>query len=360
MSRVFNFAAGPCTLPLEVLEEAQAEFVDYHGVGASLIEMSHRGKEYSAVHAEALGLARSVAGAPDDFDVLFVQGGATLQFAMLPMNLLGDGRFGSVAVTGSWSQGALSDGLHHGDLRSAWDGAATGYSRMPTSDEIDVAPGSRYLHICSNETIGGIRYPDWPRVEAPLVIDMSSEYLARPIPWDRVDVVFGGVQKNLGPAGMAVVYIRKSAVASANSDLAAYLRYSIHAAKESMYNTPPVFTIWMTGKVLKWMEARGGIAATEASAARKSAAIYAAIDGSDGWFRSPVAVVDRSHMNVVWRLPTEELEGAFVAEATSRGMPGLKGHRSVGGIRASLYAAMPEEGVASLVGFMEEFRSRHA
>lgn len=357
MSRVFNFAAGPCTLPLQVLEEARDEFVDYHGAGSSLIEMSHRGREYSAVHEEAMDLARSVAGAPAEFDVLFLQGGATLQFAMVPMNLLSPGKFASVAVTGSWSQAALADGSHHGDLRVAWDGAESGYSRMPTSGELDVPSGARYLHICSNETIGGIRYPGWPEVDVPLVVDMSSEYLARPIPWDRVDVVFGGVQKNLGPAGMAIVYIRQSAVAAANDDLAAYLRYSVHAAKDSLYNTPPVFTIWMTGKVLRWMQDQGGISAIEAASAQKSGLVYRVID--EGWYRSPVAEADRSHMNVVWRLPSEELEAEFIAEATGRGMPGLKGHRSVGGVRASMYAAMPEDGAVALAAFMEEFRSRH-
>lgn len=357
MARVYNFSAGPCTLPLEVLEEAEAEFVDYHGAGASLVELSHRGAEFTSVHQEALALARSVAGAPDDFDILFIQGGATLQFAMLPMNLLADGRFASVSVTGSWSRLALSDGSHHGDLRVAWDGADHGYSRMPVPGELDVPDDARYLHICSNETIGGIRYPEWPNVGVPLVVDMSSEYLARPIPWDLVDVVFGGVQKNLGPAGMAVVYLRRSVLADANDDLAAYLRYSIHAAKESMYNTPPVFTIWMTGKVLRWMERQGGVGAIEAAAGRRSAMLYAVID--EGWYRSPVAASDRSHMNVVWRLPSEELEAAFVGEAARRGMIGLKGHRSVGGLRASVYAAMTDEGVGALVDLMREFRATH-
>ncbi len=359
MTRSINFSAGPCTLPLEVLEEAQAEFVDFHGAGASLIEMSHRGKEFMAVHEEAMALARSVAGAPEDFDVLFVQGGATLQFAMVPMNLLGPGRLGAVSVTGSWSRLALADGSHHGDLRSAWDGEDIGYSRTPRADELNVPSGARYLHICSNETIGGIRYPEIPEVGVPLVMDMSSEYLARPIPWERVDVVFGGVQKNLGPAGMAIVYIRTSTVAASNNNLAAYLRYSIHAAKESMYNTPPVFTIWMTGKVLKWMEAQGGIPAIEAAADRKASMLYDVIDGSRGWFRSPVVAADRSHMNVVWRLPSEELESAFIKEATELGMTGLKGHRSVGGIRASIYAAMPDAGVATLASFMQGFHARN-
>ncbi len=357
MSRALNFSAGPCTLPLEVLEEAQAEFVDYHGAGASLIELSHRGKEFSAVHEEALGLARSVAGAPDDFEVLFIQGGATLQFAMVPMNLLGHGRVGSVAVTGSWSKLALQDGSHHGDVRPAWNGAESGFTRMPLDDELEIPDGARYLHVCSNETIGGIRFPRWPAVGVPLVIDMSSEYLARPIPWDRADVVFGGVQKNLGPAGMAVVYIRRSVVESSNEDLAAYLQYKVHAAKESMYNTPPVFTIWMTGKVLRWMESSGGMAAMESAAARKAALVYDVID--EGWYRSPVAVADRSHMNVVWRLPTEELEAAFLAEASNAGMIGLRGHRSVGGVRASLYAAMPEAGVVALANLMRTFRQHH-
>lgn len=359
MARSINFSAGPCTLPLEVLEEAKEEFLDFAGMGASVVEVSHRSPEFVAVQEDAMRAARTVASVPDDFDVLFVQGGATLQFGMVPMNLLGGSRIGAIAVTGAWSKKAASDGVHHGDLRIAWDGADEGYARMPSDDELVVPDGARYLHICSNETIGGIRFPDWPDVAAPLVVDMSSEFLARPIPWERVDVVFGGVQKNLGPAGMAVVFLRRSVLEESRRDLAAYLRFDTHADKDSMYNTPPVFTVWMTGKVLRWMEAKGGTPAIERDAAAKAAAVYEVIDESDGWFRSPVEAAHRSHMNIVWRLPSDDLEAAFLAAAKERGMLGLKGHRSVGGLRASVYAAMPEEGVEALVDLMRSFRSSH-
>jgi phosphoserine aminotransferase len=354
--RAHNFSAGPCTLPLSVLEEAQAEFVDYHGAGASLIEMSHRGPAYDAVHMEALALARSVAQAPDDFEVLFVGGGATMQFAMAPMNLLSAGDRGAVAVTGAWSKKGLSDGLHHGDLYSAFDGGPE-YRSMPSDDQLHIEAGTRYLHVCSNETIGGIRFPSFPDVGVPLVIDMSSEYLSRPIPWDRTDVVFGGVQKNLGPSGMAIVYVRKSVLEAAPTNLASALRYQVYAQKDSMYNTPPVFTIWMTGKVLRWIDEQGGTAALEASSAGKAKIIYDIIDNSSGFFRSPVETRDRSHTNVVFRLPTVELEQEFLAATVDANMMGLKGHRDVGGLRASMYAALPEQSVEALAGLMTQFRT---
>jgi phosphoserine aminotransferase len=352
--RIHNFSAGPCTLPLEVLEEARDEFVDYHGAGASLIEMSHRSPEYEAVHQAALATARRLAQVPDDFEVLFLQGGASLQFAMVPMNLLDHGDTAGYALTGSWSKKAYDDARHHGDVSVAWDGAEVGYARTPEATELDPPAFARYLHLCSNETIGGIRWPDWPNVGVPLVVDMSSEFLARPIPWDLVDVVYGGVQKNLGPAGMSIVFVRRS-VLDADADLAAYLNWATHAAKDSLYNTPPVFVVWMTGKVLAWLEEQGGVAALEERAAERAGRLYEAIDGSGGYYRSPVDVAHRSHMNVVFRLPTEEDEARFLAGAAERGLANLKGHRSVGGIRASVYAAMPMEGVDALVDHMETF-----
>lgn len=356
--RIFNFAAGPCTLPEEVLVAARDEFVDFHGAGMSLIEMSHRSKEYEAVHQGALAAARRVAGAPADFEVLFIQGGATLQFAMVPMNLLAPGETAAYAITGSWAKKALADARLHGDVTVAWDGADTNHTRTPADDELVIPADARYLHICSNETIGGIRFPDWPTVDVPLVIDMSSEYLARPIPWERVDVVYGGVQKNLGPAGMAVVYVRRSLLERSPA-VGSYLRYESHAENASLFNTPPVFTIWLTGKVLEWIEAQGGAAWMETSAAERSGRLYAAIDASDGFYSSPVDPAHRSHSNVVFRLPTPDLEAAFIAEAAERGLSGLKGHRSVGGMRASVYAAMPVEGVEALVGHMETFAATH-
>lgn len=355
-NRVYNFCAGPCTLPLEVLEEAQRELPDYQGTGMSLIEMSHRAPEYDAVHREAMELALELFEAPQEFGVLFVQGGAHLQFAMLPMNLLHEGGRGAYVNSGYWARAALRDAKTHGEAYEVWDGKEHGYSRMPQSDEIALAQNTRYLHVTSNETIGGIRMTRWPEVDVPLVADMSSELMSRPIPWERFDLVYGGVQKNLGPAGAAIVFVRKSILERTNRDLASYLRYDVHYEKASLHNTPPVFVIYMVGKVLKWMQRKGGLRAIEREAQAKAGLIYQAIDESDGYYRSPVARPDRSLMNVVFRLPSEELEAKFLREAESRGLVSLKGHRSVGGCRASLYNAMPQEGAAALAEFMAGFR----
>lgn len=356
-SRAFNFSAGPCTLPLEVLEEAQAEFVEFGGLGMSLIEMSHRSKAYQGVQDAATNLAREVFEAPDEFEVLFLGGGATLQFAMVAMNLLGSGRKGAYVNSGAWATKALEDAAHHGEVYAAWDGVSEHYARMPSDDELTLLPDTRYLHITSNETIGGIRYTEFPDVDLRLVGDMSSDYMSRPVPWDRFDLIYGGAQKNLGPAGVDITFIRRSILSETNRDLAAYLRYDIHAAKGSMYNTPPVFTIYMVGKVLAWMKANGGLGAFEAAAGHKAGLIYQAIDTSNGFYRSPVDPASRSHMNVVFRLPSEEHETRFVAGAADQNMLNLKGHRDVGGIRASIYNAMPTNGVEALVEFMEDFQA---
>jgi len=355
-NRVHNFCAGPCTLPLEVLEEAQQEFVDYHGTGMSLIEMSHRAPEYDAVHMEATQLARDVFRVPDEFAVLFLQGGATLQFSMIPMNILRAGEKGAYVGSGAWATGAYNDGRKYGDVYLAWDGKDNGYTRMPATDEIEIQAGTRYLHITSNETIGGIRMVEWPDVEVPLIGDMSSDYMSRPIPWDKFDLVYGGAQKNLGPAGAAIVFIRKSILPELNTDIGAYLQYGIHVEKDSLFNTPPVFTIYMIGKVLKWMKDKGGLDVIEREAAEKAGRLYSVIDDSDGWYSCPVAAENRSHMNVVFRLPSEDLEKKFLKESDAAGLKNLKGHRSVGGCRASIYNALPMESVEALVRFMEQFR----
>ncbi|HJU51865.1 MAG TPA: 3-phosphoserine/phosphohydroxythreonine transaminase [Acidimicrobiia bacterium] len=356
--RAHNFGAGPCTLPLDVLEEAREEFLDFAGSGMSILEMSHRSPEYEAVHNEALMLARQVAEAPDDFEVLFVQGGATLQFAMVAINLLQPGEKGAYVVSGSWGKRALEDAKPHGEVYAAWDGDQTGYSTMPENTP-EVSPGTRYLHVTSNETIGGIRMVDFPRPGVPLVGDMSSDYLSRPVEWDLFDLVYGGVQKNLAPAGMAVVYVRKQALESARTDLGSYLRYDWHAKSNSLGNTPPMFPIYLMGKVLRRMEAAGGVRATEKRAAEKAGHLYRTIDRSEGFYRNPVGEKFRSHMNVVFRLPEPSLEALFLKEAESRHMIGLKGHRSVGGCRASLYAALPMDSVEALSEFMEEFARSH-
>ena len=354
-NRLHNFSAGPCTLPLEVLEQAQAEFVDYQGAGMSLIEMSHRGKHFDEVATEAMSMSMEVFQVPDDFAVLFIQGGAILQFSMIPMNLLTPGEKGAYVHSGTWAKGAITDGKEYGEVYTAWDGADNNYTRMPASEEIELQDKTRYLHITTNETIGGIRYAEFPDVDVPLIADMSSEYMARPLPWDKFDIVYGGAQKNLGPAGMAIVFIRKSILEKCNRNIGRYLRYDIHESKGSMFNTPPVFPIYMYGKVLKWMKSQGGLSAIEKMAAEKADLMYSAIDNSDGYYNCPVDKASRSHMNVVFRLASEDLEKKFLTEADSAGLLNLKGHRSVGGCRASIYNALPKRSVETLTEFMAEF-----
>jgi phosphoserine aminotransferase len=354
--RVHNFCAGPCTLPLTVLEEVKSELLDFRGSGMSVIEMSHRSPEYDAVHEETLSLFRENYGVPEDFSILFLQGGATLQFAIVPMNLLHGAERAGYVRSGSWAKGALKDASVWGEAYAAWDGEPFSFTRMPSDDELEVERGSRYLHVTSNETIEGIRMAAFPDVEVPLVGDMSSDYLSRPIPWERFELVYGGVQKNLGPAGLAVVVVRTSMLEELNPNLPSYLRLEAHASKNSLMNTPPMFAIYVTGKVLRWMRDQGGVAAMEERAGRRSGAVYEAIEESDGFYHSPVEPAHRSHMNVVFRTPSDELDAAFLKGAEQEGLVNLKGHRSVGGIRASIYNAMTDEGVETLVGFMSGFR----
>lgn len=359
-TRVHNFCAGPCTLPVSVLEEVRDELLDFDGTGMSIIEASHRAAAYDAVHMQALADFRSLAGVPDDFAVLFLQGGASLQFAQVPMNLLADGETAGYVNTGTWAKKALGDAKKVAPVYEAWSGADGSFSRMPSTDEIEVREGSRFLHVTSNETIGGIRFPDLPTVDVPLVSDMSSDFLSRPIDWDAHDLVYGGAQKNLGPAGLAVVIVRKDRLSTHGRDLTSYLDYATHESNDSMANTPPMFAIYVMGKVLRWMQAEGGLSAFEQRAAERASLLYGAIDGSDGWYTCPVDEASRSHMNIVFRLPDEDLEKRFVAEAAEAGMVNLKGHRSVGGIRASVYNALPVASVEALVDFMVGFRSANS
>ena len=358
-NRIYNFSAGPCTLPVEVLEEAQEELINYRGSGMSLIEMSHRGKDFMEVHDEAIVLTRRIFNVPDDFSILFLQGGATLQFSMVPMNLLAEGKRAAYVDSGSWAQSAIIDAENYGDVYIAWDGRDNDYVRMPENNEIQLKDNTTYLHITSNETIGGVRFHEWPEVEVPIVSDMSSDYMSRPIPWDKFSLVYGGVQKNLGPAGLAIVFIRHTLLRDINPNQGRYLRYDVHAEKNSMFNTPPVFPIYIVGKVLKWMSKFGGINVIENTAEEKARLLYAAIDNSRGYYQCPIQKDCRSIMNVVFRLPTPDLESKFVKQASLEGLANLKGHRSVGGCRASIYNAMPRDGVEALVDFMGSFQSDH-
>ncbi len=354
MSRVHNFCAGPCTLPVEVLEEVQTEFLDFRGSGMSLVELSHRSAEYDDVHEAALKLFRDVFEVPEDFEILFLQGGATLLFSLVPMNLLGDGERAGYVRSGTWGKGAVRDAAFHGDVYVAWDGEPHGFTRMPRDDDLDVHAGTRYLHVTSNETIEGIRMAAFPSVDVPIVGDMSSDYVSRPIPWERFDLVYGGTQKNLGPAGLAVVLVRKEALVE--RQLGSYLRFDRHAEGRSLMNTPPMFAIYLMGKVLGWIRGLGGVRAMEERARRRSSMVYGAIEESGGFYRSPVDPTDRSLMNIVFRTPTDELDAAFLKGAEAEGLMNLKGHRSVGGMRASIYNAMTDEGVDALVEHMRGFR----
>jgi len=356
-SRVHNFCAGPCTLPIPVLEEVRDELLDFDGTGMSIIEGSHRAAAYDTVHMGALADFRSLAAIPDDFAILFLQGGASLQFAQVPMNLLAEGQTAGYLNTGAWGGKALGDALKVAPVYEAWSGASEAFMRMPAADEIDVRGDSTYLHVTTNETIGGIRLPDLPSVDVPLVSDMSSDFLSRAIDWDVHDLVYGGAQKNLGPAGLAVVVVRRDRLSGHGRNLASYLDYATHEANDSRANTPPMFAIYVMGKVLRWMQAEGGLGEFERRAAERASLVYGAIDGSDGWYTCPVDVASRSHMNIVFRLPDEDLEKRFAAEAADAGMVNLKGHRSVGGIRASVYNAMPVASVETLADFMGSFRA---
>ncbi|MEM7324890.1 MAG: 3-phosphoserine/phosphohydroxythreonine transaminase [Actinomycetota bacterium] len=357
MNRVHNFCAGPCTLPESVVAELADELPDFGDSGMSLIEMSHRDPVYDEVHHETMTLLRELCSVPDDFSILLLQGGASLQFAMVPMNLLGDGRPGTAGyvVSGSWGKKAIADAELVGGTYAAWTGAYEGFRRMPTQDELTIEDNTRYLHVTSNETIGGIRLPDFYNLDVRQVADMSSDYLTRPIPWDRFDVVYGGAQKNLGPAGLAVTFVHRSVLEATPGRLPAYLRFDTHADNNSLANTPPVFAIWATGKVLRWIKQNGGVDGMQQRAAERSTMVYDAIDDSGGFYRSPVDAASRSHTNIVFRLPTEELEAKFLSEAETNQLMNLKGHRSVGGIRASIYNALPTTSVTALTGFMATF-----
>ena len=359
--RIFNFAAGPCTLPLPALEKAQAEFVDFENNGMSLIEMSHRSKGYDAVHQAAMANLRELLAVPDTHDIMLFQGGATLQFAMVPMNLAVGDKVGAYALTGSWAKKAMSDAKKVAKIATVWSGESENFVRVPNADELTVSEDAAYLHITSNETIGGIEYQAYPDTgNVPLVADMSSHIMSRPVPWDKISLGYGGAQKNLGPAGVTFAIMKKALIDQCNENLPAYLSYKIHSSKESLYNTPPVFGIYMLKLTTDWVKAVGGLKAMEDNAVKRSSLIYDAIDASGGWYRCPMDKASRSRMNVCFRLPDEDLEKKFIAEALEKGMSGLKGHRSVGGCRASMYNAMPIEGAETLAQFMADFKKSNS
>ncbi len=357
MGRIYNFSAGPATLPLEVLEEAQQELLDFKGTGMSIMEHSHRGKAYMAVHEEALANTRELLSLGEDYAVLFLQGGASLQFTMLPMNLLGAGQTADYTNSGSWAAKAIKEAKLLGNVNIAADCGKEIPTRVPTEAELKLTPGAAYVHITSNETISGAQWKTFPKTEAPLVADMSSDILSRPFDANQFGLIYAGAQKNLAPAGMALVIVRKDLAERVPPTVPTMLKYSTHIENDSMYNTCPCFTIYMYMLVTRWIK-KMGLETLYARNVDKAARLYAAIDA--GNFYKGTAVPEcRSDMNVTWRLPSEELEATFIKEASAAGFSGLKGHRSVGGVRASIYNAFPVEGVDSLVSFMKEFEARH-
>ena len=352
--QTYNFSAGPAMLPSEVMERAKEEFCDFKGTGCGLMELSHRGAEFSEVIESVESDIRALMGIGDSHAVCFIQGGASMQFAMIPMNFMLPGGFAEYADTGSWSAKAAKEAKAFGEVKTVASSKDTNYDRIPVIRHWKPEPEASYCHITSNNTIAGTQYHAFPEVESPLIADMSSDIMSRVVNVDDFGMIYAGAQKNLGPSGVAVAIIRKDLADRTPDNVPTMLRYGTYIEKNSMFNTPPTFAIYMLGLVMKWLKEQGGISAIEEVNDAKSEALYELIDGS-GFYRSPVDSSSRSRMNIVFRLPSEELEAKFVAAAKQEGMIGLKGHRSVGGIRASIYNAMPMKGVETLVDFMNEF-----
>jgi phosphoserine aminotransferase len=360
MRRIYNFNPGPAIIPLPVLERASAELVDYQDKGMSILEMSHRSPEYGQVHQEAMRLFRKLLGIPENFQLLFLGGGATLQFSMVPLNLLHSDKKCDLVLSGAWARKAYTDARKIGKVNVVYDGEPDNYASLPDPGELKLDPSAVYLHMTSNETIGGIQWHDWPETgKVPIVCDMSSDILSRSLPVEKFGIIYAGAQKNLGPSGVTLVAIRQDVLQCCDENLPAYLSYRTHAGKDSLYNTPPVFAVYLMKLVLEWVDENGGIPAAEKWADERSGLLYEVIDESGGFYKSPVPQKNRSKMNIVFRLPSENLEKQFVSQAAREGMGGLKGHRSVGGCRASIYNAMPVEGAKALSEFMKGFARKN-
>ncbi len=356
MSRKFNFYAGPATLPYPVLEKIHEDILDYKGMGLSLIETSHRSKEYDQVHTDAISLVKELLELPDNYKVIFLGGGATLQFSMIPLNFLAESGSCDFTLTGSWAKKAYGDSKKCGTVNVIFDGAENNFTQMPDPASLTVNPGASYLHITSNETIQGTEWHTFPDTgDVPLIADMSSDIMSRPLPIEKFGMIYAGAQKNLGPAGVGMVILREDLLDRCPDNLTAYLNYKIHAEKNSLYNTPPVFSIYALKLVMEWVKEQGGVNAMAELAEKKSSILYDTMEQSNGYYSCPVDESSRSKMNIVFRLPNEDLEKKFIEEAKNVGMIGLKGHRSVGGCRASIYNSMPPGGVTALRDFMKNF-----
>jgi phosphoserine aminotransferase len=357
MKRAHNFCAGPATLPLDVLQKVQDELIDYRGKGASILEMSHRSPEYTAIHEQAVERLKSILGAGDEWSVLFLQGGASSQFMMVPFNFLSPDRTADIIDTGTWSFKAIKESKNFGSVHVPFSGREMDYTRIPAQDELNLSDDAHYVHFTSNNTIYGTQFPYEPEASAPLVCDASSDFLSRPIDLDKYGLIYAGAQKNLGPAGVTIVLIKKSfAETQANNTIPTILDYKTHMKR--IFNTPPVFAVYMVNYVLEWIQENGGISYFQELNQKKSDKLYAELDRDD-FYRGTVAENSRSKMNVTFRLPDESLEEQFLKEAEENDLLALKGHRSVGGIRASIYNACSMESVDALVNFMSHFRSKN-
>lgn len=355
MSRIFNFGAGPATIPVEVLEEAQKQLLDYKGEGLSIMEASHRSKIYDEVHTEAMSLVRELYEVPEDYDILFLQGGASTQFAMVPMNLSQGGK-AEYADTGSWSSKAIKEAKIQGiDYKIIASSKDSTYNHIP--ENINFSDDADYAYITSNNTIYGTQYKKFPSTKAPLVVDASSDIFSYIMDWSKVDLLFAGAQKNAGPSGLTIVIIKKELQSRVSDNVPSMFRYDTHAKNDSLYNTPPTFGIYMLGLTLKWIKGQGGIKAIQKSNEEKARLLYDAIDNSNGFYLGHAKKDSRSLMNVSFNIKDKDsnLEAKLVEQATSAGMIGLKGHRSIGGLRASIYNAMSLEGMQALVDLMNQF-----
>ncbi len=360
MERVHNFNAGPAVLPEEVMREAQADFFNYKGMGLSVMEMSHRSKEYQAIIDETQAAIKRVYNLGDDYEVLFLQGGASMQFLMVPMNFASEGKVANYINTGVWAKKAIGEAKKIGKaVHVAASSDDQNFSYIPKTWTLSENPA--YLHITTNNTIFGTEWMIDPETPAgvPLIADMSSNFMSKPIDVQKYDMIYAGAQKNVGPSGCVVVIIRKSLLEKVNAGLPTMLDYNTHAKNGSMFNTPPTFTIYMIGLVVKWIEDFGGLQKIAINNQVKADYIYNAIDASNGFYKGTVAKEDRSLMNITFRLPSEELEALFISEAKKLGMIGLKGHRDVGGCRASTYNSLPLPAAHALAEFMQDFRTKH-
>ena len=360
MTRIWNFSAGPAALPEEVLRQAQEELLDWHGAGCSVMEMSHRGKEFMSILAQAEADLRELMSIPEQYKVLFLQGGATQQFAQIPMNLLA-GRSADYIVTGSWSKKAVKEAQRIGNVRVAATTEDSGFTRLPTAEEIKLDPFAAYLHVCTNETIHGVEIPAERIADTgvPLVADMSSHILSRPVNVEKFGLIYAGAQKNIGPSGVTLVIVHRDLLGMAPLNIPTVMDYAVMAENGSMLNTPPTFGIYIAGLVFQWLKKQGGLAGIDAINAEKARILYECIDNSGGFYTNPVDPDCRSRMNVPFVLADAALDAPFLAAAKDAGVLGLKGHKSVGGMRASIYNAVSLDAVQALVGFMNDFAKRN-